>query len=470
MIDGANFDQDEVERFGDPWHGLFRGGVLELPNGTTRAMVAAPGRGDSYKIAIPGQPAVTTSTADAAAGMTWLNYGVMTGENRALYGVDLGALRWIYIDADNTPWLADINVYSGNLTVTLKNFGEIGGPPVSYVSSSVAIDYFPGDSVPTGTLLKIDDINSNGGQVALVADQVPEIGLRKIWRMWQVALSGPAATFSISATAIDISPVVSSTTTYPGEISYLKEMVPPYAVTGPFLYTGGGAPPGFQMALMNSDYVATYRVETAVGATFHADVFEIVRWVSHTISTVTHTHDLSALFVPGYGYDLTANPFYGYWVVPGYFNQDFNGSYYGLEVAGSLYQFAYEGELQTTVIAPATGWGGGIVDGWVSAPAIGGFTIINPYHVNDYRPEAEYFNYTVTRETNRVYRLSLDRMNASTLSYSTLYPREFIGFAGPVSGYTNPTDYWSPSACGYATAHYDTGALVTSMSGVVCFV
>ena len=33
MTPGERFDQDEVLRFGDPWHGLYRNGVIELPNG-----------------------------------------------------------------------------------------------------------------------------------------------------------------------------------------------------------------------------------------------------------------------------------------------------------------------------------------------------------------------------------------------------------------------------------------------------
>ena len=50
MTPGERFDQDEVLRFGDPWHGLYRNGVIELPNATTRAPGSSPSSGSSFAI------------------------------------------------------------------------------------------------------------------------------------------------------------------------------------------------------------------------------------------------------------------------------------------------------------------------------------------------------------------------------------------------------------------------------------
>ena len=179
MAAGESFDLDTIERFGDPWHGLFRGGVLELPNSTTRS-TTAPDNGENYKIAIPGQAAVTTDTADAADGMTWLNYGVAIGKNKILYGKNLGEMSWIWIDDAGAPWRATASEASGVLTVSVVNFGEIPGTTVNH-SATVSL------TLPADNDLRIDDVDSTGRQVALVAYEIaPYIPLLK-WLSWTVA-------------------------------------------------------------------------------------------------------------------------------------------------------------------------------------------------------------------------------------------------------------------------------------------
>jgi hypothetical protein len=187
MTPGERFDQDEVLRFGDPWHGLWRNGVIELPNATTRERPGSPHNGSSRIVMIPGQPAVTTPEADAAQGMTWLNYGVIS-EDDILYGRSLEAsilrLGWVFIDADNLPWRAVITGSTGLLTVTIHRLGLFDSPEETY-SSSVSFAHPWGNN---GMLLTIDDADSTGRNVALA--YYPFSPVRTIQGVFLLTLSG----------------------------------------------------------------------------------------------------------------------------------------------------------------------------------------------------------------------------------------------------------------------------------------
>lgn len=141
MADQALF-LDEVARFGDPWHGLYRGGVLELPNAATRPMNVAPDSGDCFEIRVPGTPAVTTDSADAAAGMTWLDYGLIAGRRHVLYQTVLGDLSWVYVASDKSTWKATV-AWSGLNAGTLTLRPLFGSAPVQTLSLSMspAISY-----------------------------------------------------------------------------------------------------------------------------------------------------------------------------------------------------------------------------------------------------------------------------------------------------------------------------------------
>lgn len=163
MADQAQF-LDEIVRFGDPWHGLFRGGVLELPNGQTRSAAAPPNWGDCFDVVVPGTPAVTTSPADAAAGMSWLNYGLLAGGRHCFYGVELGPLKWLYVAPDNVVWLASL-AWSGVNAATINLAPLFGTAP----TQSIAVTCAPTLVSPALAVVgEVMDIAQNGRAVVFL--------------------------------------------------------------------------------------------------------------------------------------------------------------------------------------------------------------------------------------------------------------------------------------------------------------
>ncbi len=112
---------------GCPFHGLWRSGLgLRLPTGRVKVIDPAPeggsqafadmpltdslrrrvhpAFGDCLVVKIPGLALPETPSRDLTAGLTWLNYAVISGANHLLYGKRLGRGKWIYIDPQNKPW------------------------------------------------------------------------------------------------------------------------------------------------------------------------------------------------------------------------------------------------------------------------------------------------------------------------------------------------------------------------------
>lgn len=119
-------------RYGDPWHGLIKNGVLELPNATTRALAGAvPIGGDCLKVMRPGQAALDQTPTELAAGMEWRNYGLISGYNRVIFGVELNSLSWLYIAPDGSVWRVDYNNGAGSLAFT--RFGDFDHPAAGAV-------------------------------------------------------------------------------------------------------------------------------------------------------------------------------------------------------------------------------------------------------------------------------------------------------------------------------------------------
>lgn len=128
---------------GHPWHGVCRAGVLTLPNGTTKAY-PQPAGGDANLLQVPGVAAVVRSpedaAADEAAGLSWLNYAILSGSTCQLYSKPLGAGRWIYVDPAGDRWLVSTTLHDAivsaiegtTVTVTLQRFGVIGGTPATH--------------------------------------------------------------------------------------------------------------------------------------------------------------------------------------------------------------------------------------------------------------------------------------------------------------------------------------------------
>lgn len=115
---------DEIQKIGDPWHGLIQGGTLRLPGGKTRP-VARPGIGTGvvYPLIPYGVvPAATADAADVASGRTWLNYGLVAGFCLYEQSITTGAPSWVYIAPDNTTWrvLCLASTLLGVQTLTLS--------------------------------------------------------------------------------------------------------------------------------------------------------------------------------------------------------------------------------------------------------------------------------------------------------------------------------------------------------------
>jgi len=167
MTDGETYDLNEIERFGDPWHGLVKGGVIELPNSGTKALAGeTPVSGDCFLVQVPGQPAVTTSAEDAAEGMTWTNYGLLYGSQHILYGVALNELSWLYIAPDETVWRVQYANGSGDLTFT--RFGLLGEDPAA-VAQTISLS-----GVDTGYFTRCLDLTATGNK-ALIGSAVESV-------------------------------------------------------------------------------------------------------------------------------------------------------------------------------------------------------------------------------------------------------------------------------------------------------
>jgi hypothetical protein len=160
MTDGETYDLNEIERFGDPWHGLVKGGVIELPIAGTRALPGTiPVGGDCFKVQVPGQPAVTTSAEDAAQGMEWTNYGLLYGSQHILYGIALNELSWLYIAPDNSVWRVQYANGSGALTFT--RFGLLGEDPAD-VAQTISLS-----GVDTGYFTRCLDLTATGNKALI---------------------------------------------------------------------------------------------------------------------------------------------------------------------------------------------------------------------------------------------------------------------------------------------------------------
>lgn len=186
---------ENVPPWGCPWHGLVKDGQLQLPNGASMSYPQPPGfgwrAGSAALIARPGVPAVNTSPDQTALGMEWRNTAILSGQAQ-LYGKQLGASSWIYIDADGNRWRVRTTLSSVNLktppatvTVSLAKFGVLGGVSEQHVYSIALPDI--GQSTPD-----IGSINYIG---AVTFDLTPT-GSRAIFMVhtdWRTPASGPQA-------------------------------------------------------------------------------------------------------------------------------------------------------------------------------------------------------------------------------------------------------------------------------------
>ncbi len=234
---------------GHPWHGVWSGttGKITTPGGGDIDCPGVPPKarlqnlpihidtahaGDCYMVAVPGMPAVTTTPSEAAAGQTWLNYGLISGARNRLMGIELGAGDWIYVAPDKTRWRASFSAAplalatttSTTVSVTLKRFGEFpqtvtGSDEQVFANMlidlaldmpSAAQSIFPltGD-VAARAYLAIEDIRPDGAraviavQSELAVESTCPLTSRVLFSAKEIRLSGtpPAASIEIVTVA-----------------------------------------------------------------------------------------------------------------------------------------------------------------------------------------------------------------------------------------------------------------------------
>jgi len=133
MSEGLSLLDDFVE-FGTPFHGLWRGGHITLPNAETHAM-GDPGGPGVILLKVPGIGEVTRSpaqlAADAAAGKEYRNYALLSGHSYGGVQVPpsgLGPAYHILIDDANAVWLMRMShVGSGRFSISVRRFGLFDG-------------------------------------------------------------------------------------------------------------------------------------------------------------------------------------------------------------------------------------------------------------------------------------------------------------------------------------------------------
>ncbi|MFT3758967.1 hypothetical protein [Thauera sp.] len=185
-----------LARFGDAAHGVYRAstGKITTPAGVQIATPGvAPLGGDAHLIRPPGARPDTRKpdeiAADAAAGRTWLDYGIISGINNRLYGKALGGggmPGWIYCAPDGSRWRVRAQMQSAGLSLFFYPFGAFSrsslpgaaqsiGVPMSGISAAGESLFFhttTGQEEP-GYLL--DAISSTGSKALIT-------GRRSQWR------------------------------------------------------------------------------------------------------------------------------------------------------------------------------------------------------------------------------------------------------------------------------------------------
>lgn len=189
----------EVERFGTPFHGISQGGVLTLPDATTKA-APYPGNGDVFALRVPGfVPSPMTPAkiaADLAIGRQWYDYALISGIPRLCYGTALNAsgmgtwiwavspaekwlveLKTVFVNAPHTVVAATTEVLTINMTVTLTEFGvlrEVASTPAKHTivfSQVLSGTWSPWvnsvDPLPSTNAVSLVDVSSNGGRAIL---------------------------------------------------------------------------------------------------------------------------------------------------------------------------------------------------------------------------------------------------------------------------------------------------------------
>lgn len=178
---------DKVVNFGNPFHGYWVNGVFTLPNAAVKTLTQQPkggaadfpeyglaaagnvysgywpSHGDCQLVEIAGLPAPENTTADTAAGRTWLNYALISGASHLYCGKELGNNGFIYIDPANKPWHLRISKPNTNFVIDFKKIGDFFG---TNVIGSITVAE-AGSGVSGVKTVLVSDANSKGRTVCI---------------------------------------------------------------------------------------------------------------------------------------------------------------------------------------------------------------------------------------------------------------------------------------------------------------
>lgn len=179
--------------WGSPWRGKIQGGLIELPNATTKASPQPQGLlarhydelGYTYLQRGPLASAARTPeelAADGAVGRTWRTDAILSGARMYLYGAALNG--WVYCATDGTRWLVPADALRVSLQtdqplsvdLTLKAFGDPGAPAAEQVVNAAVADLGqaePDSAYPAGTTAYsvVCDITPTGDRALLMLYQ-----------------------------------------------------------------------------------------------------------------------------------------------------------------------------------------------------------------------------------------------------------------------------------------------------------
>lgn len=331
----------DITIWGHPWHGLWRAGdgKIHVPDGPavdTPGIAPSHGPlareshvGDAYKVQVPGTPAVVrdpaSSAADAAAGLTWLDYGILSGSSKRLYGKPLNAnafdsMRvWIYVDDNGGRWLVRMGI-SALYVSRFGHFPKDAAEPAFAQTISISLDLlFAYDNT---LLFALEDV-SPAGEKALVAfanvNVFPGDPRRRLFQVWQIALAGTPPTMTVGVTEVyrmslaengdhEYTTISSTSETF-GRRRYrigttggalLEYRV--YDINAAPTYTEiNAALPEGQVATAQADWIVSQvgtlvrEIATPFGACFVGGVATIIKLVQRLEQTVTATIDDDAL-------------------------------------------------------------------------------------------------------------------------------------------------------------------------------
>ncbi len=193
----------QARYWGNPWHGLCRNSLIELPNGGTRAN-PNPLNGSTVVVkntAKAGLPATRPlASYDTAQGHSWLTFCILAGTSKQVAGTDLGSYGFIYVDHRHRPWHMKFygNNDNGLQLWVIRRFGLFGDDPVSWVQNRLIYNGDFGRQPVQNISIAPDDIcqNHDGSSVLVnfrLVGATPTQALQDLWRVVDVTVTSSDA-------------------------------------------------------------------------------------------------------------------------------------------------------------------------------------------------------------------------------------------------------------------------------------